>query len=163
MTDHSSGLDLLVFRERGHRFGLDAAQVEEMLRLQELELQRDRSDRIRSFYRDGVEIPVVEMTAVIGMERATEDEYSKLVLVNVKQSTWGFLISEPEEIVPVEVEDIELLPALIRRMVKGSGIWGVVKGEGEMVVLVDLMEAIGKVVTQGKSGEGTRDGDITAH
>ena len=163
MTDQTVAIDLLIFRERGCRFGLDAAQIKEMLRLQELDLQRDRSGSIRSFCRDGIDIPVVEMAATIGMEGSTGDEYSKLVLVDVEQSTWGFLIGEPEGIMPVAAGDIELLPALIKPMIEGSGIWGIVKGEGEMVMLIDLVEAAGKVVTQDKPGESARVGEYTAH
>lgn len=163
MADQTVAMDLLIFRERGYRLGLDAIQIEEILRVQELDLQRDISGSICSFYRDGVEVPVVEMAAYIGLERSKEDEYSKLLLVNVEQSTWGFLIGEPEDIVPVAVEDIELLPDLIKPMIKGSGIWGVVRGEGEMVVLIDLVEAVGKIITQGKPGESGRDGEYIAH
>jgi chemotaxis signal transduction protein len=132
---------LLVFNERGLRFGLDAAQIVEMLRLQDVEQRRQGSGGVCSVVRVGTEIPVADMAAVLGLERSGQEERAKLVLCNAEGSLVGFVIGEPEDIVQVDAEDIELLPPLIRPMVKGRGIWGVAVRKGELVILIDLAEA----------------------
>ena len=68
------------------------------------------------------------------------------MLCNADGSLVGFVIGEPEDIVQVDVEDIELLPPLIRPMVKGRGIWGVAIRKGELVILIDLAEAAARMV-----------------
>ena len=141
MGNHKAAIDLLIFRVKGSRFGLDVAQIGEILRLQELELHRESAGGICFIRREGTEIPVVEMTALIGMEESVPDENAKLVLPRSAASEVGFLIGEPEEIVQVEARDIELLPPLIRPMVRGSGMWGMAKREEGLVILIDLVEA----------------------
>lgn len=146
MASQTVAMDLLVYNEGGLRFGLDAAQIVEMLRLQDVELRREGSGGFCSVVRVGTEIPVADMAAVLGMERSAQEERAKLVLCNAAGSLVGFVIGQPEDIAPVDVEDIELLPPLIRPMVKGRGIWGVAKREGELVILIDLAEAAGRLV-----------------
>ena len=146
MGNHNAAIDLLVFRVKGSRFGLDVAQIGEILRVQELELRRESAGGICGVRREETEIPVVEMAAVIGMEESTPAENAKLVLPRLAASDVGFLIGEPEEIVQVEAGDIELLPPLIRPMVRGSGMWGMAKREEELVILIDLVEAAEGIV-----------------
>ena len=146
MADHNAAMDLLVFREKDSRFGLDAAQIGEILRPQELELHRDSSGDIYSVYREGAEIPAVGIAAVIGMEGPVSYENAKFVVPKAVESGVGFFIGEPEEIMQVTVEEIELLPPLIRPMVRGSGMWGMVRSEGEFVIIIDLLEAAEGIV-----------------
>jgi chemotaxis signal transduction protein len=141
MEEHSAALDLLIFRVKGNRFGLDAAQIGEILELSELQLHRENSTDVYRAIRDGVEIPVVEIAAVIGMAESVPLEETKLVLPRSAGSDVAFLIGEPEEMVRVETADIELLPALIRPMVKGRGVWGIAAREEGAVLLIDLAEA----------------------
>ena len=141
MEEHSVALDLLIFRAQDSRFGLDAAQIGEILQPADLQLWRENSGGVYRACREGVEIPVVEMAAVIGMAEPVPLEDAKLVLPRSAGSGVGFLIGQPEEMVRVEAEEIELLPALIRSMVKGSGMWGITSREEGAVILIDLEEA----------------------
>lgn len=147
MADHNASMDLLVFREKDGKFGLDATQIEEILRPQELKLHRRSSGDIYSVYREGIEIPAVGMAAVIGMEEPASYENAKFVVPKAVESGVGFLIGEPEEIIQVKVEEIELLPPLIRPMVRGSGMWGIVRSKGKFVIIIDLLEAAEGIVT----------------
>ena len=63
MTLNDLAVDLLVFRSGGTRFGLDAAQIAEVLRLQELEVVGDGASGARCVCGGGVEIPVVELVS----------------------------------------------------------------------------------------------------
>jgi len=134
-------LDLLIFRAKGNRFGLDAAQIGEILELSELQLHRENSAGAYRALREGVEISVIEITAAIGMAESVSLAEAKLLLPRSTELGVAFLIGEPEEMVQVEVADIELLPALIRPMVKGKGLWGIAAREEGAVLLIDLVEA----------------------
>ena len=141
MEEHSVALDLLIFRAQDSRFGLDAAQIGEILQPADLQLWRENSGGVYRACREGVEIPVVEMAAVIGMAEPVPLEDAKLVLPRFAGPGVGFLIGEPEEIARIEAADIDLLPALIRPMVKGSGMWGIAHSQAGAVILIDLVEA----------------------
>ena len=141
MEEHSVGLDLLIFRAGGNRFGLDAAQIREILRLSEWQLHRGNIAGMHHAFREEVEISVVEMAAVIGMAEPMPLEDAKLVLSRSAGPGVGFVIGEPEEMARIEAEDIELLPTLIRPMVKGRGMWGIVDRKEGAVILIDLVEA----------------------
>jgi len=133
-------LDLLIFRVQDSRFGLDAAQIGEILEPSELQLHRDSSSDAYRAIREGVEIPVIEITTVVGMTESVPLAEAKLLLPRFAETNVAFLIGEPEEMAQVEVADIELLPTLIRPMVKGRGVWGIAAREAGAVLLVDLVE-----------------------
>ena len=142
-------LDLLVFRAGDNRFGLDAAQIGEVVRLQELELQTGDSGPARGVYRDGREILVVEMTAVVGVTGSIPRGSAKVVLHASGGTEIGFVVGEPEEMARVDVEGIEPLPPLLRPMVRGSGMWGLARLDGGLVILIDLAEAATGIAAHG--------------
>lgn len=141
MTLNDLAVDLLVFRSGGTRFGLDAAQIAEVLRLQELEVVGDGASGARCVCGGGVEIPVVELVSPASNGELTRRQDAKLVLPRAAQPAVGFVIGDPEEMVRVEAEEIEALPPLIRSMVKGSGMWAAARCEGGLVIVIDLVEA----------------------
>ena len=141
MTLNDLAVDLLVFRSGGTRFGLDAAQIAEVLRLQELEVVGDGASGARCVCGGGVEIPVVELVSPASNGELTRRQDAKLVLPRAAQPAVGFVIGDPEEMVRVKAEEIEALPPLIRSMVKGSGMWAAARCEGGLVIVIDLVEA----------------------
>ena len=151
MAPPDLGMDLLVFRSGATRFGLDAAQIAEVLSVQELE-ETDGAGGDHCVSRGGVEIPVVELEPLAsggspangGSVAGRRD--AKVVLPKAAQPMVGFVIGDPEEMTRVEVEQIEPLPPLVRSMVKGSGIWAAAKCEGGLVILIDLVEATAAAV-----------------
>lgn len=149
MASNDLSMDLLVFRVGDHRFGLDAAQMGEVVRLQEVEQRTDDSGAVRGVYREGREIPVAEVTAVIGLTGSIAPESAKVVLPKPGEADIGFVIGEPEEMARVEVGGIESLPALLMPMVRGSGMWGVTRLDEGVVILIDLAEAGESVVARG--------------
>lgn len=141
MTPRDLAMDLLVFRSGATRFGLDAAQIAEVLSLQDQEVVGDPAAGTGRVYREGVEIRVVELAAEPGGGRPSRRRDAKLVLPKAAEPTAGFAIGDPEEMLRVEARQIEALPPMIRSMVEGSGMWAAAKCEGGLVILIDLVEA----------------------
>lgn len=137
MSDKNVSMNVLVFTENGQRFGLDAAQIAAMVPMQGVE-QLDEGFRMP--YQGG-EVSVVSLAEKIGFKRRVAHRVAKIVLPKINRAQVGFLIGDPEEMVVVTDRDIELLPDLIERTGAGAGIWGIVRHEEELIVLIDLMEA----------------------
>ena len=141
MAPPELAMDLLVFRSGATRFGLDAAQIAEVLSVQELETPASAAGAAgQCVCRDGVEIPVVELESASAGSMA-ERAAAKVVLPKAARPAVGFVIGDPEEMARVEVDQIEVLPPLVRSMVEGSGMWAAAKCADGLVILIDLVEA----------------------
>lgn len=145
MADSGTAMDLLVFWEGDARFGLDAAQVKGILDPQKMGVKEADGRGSYTVASEGTEIQVVAMGAVLGLDGAAGPEGARLILPRSTASGVGFLIGRVEEIVQVEADDIDLFPPLVRPMVKGSGMWGVARSQGESVILIDLVEAAERI------------------
>ena len=141
MTNQDASLNLLIFKTNGNRFGLDAAQIGEMIEPQDVErLNETSSGRYRILYK-GDEIPIVKLADRIGLKGQQTYTTPKIVIPKSDRSKIGFLIEDPETIVPVTIDDIELFPELVERVGVGPGIWGIAKRHEHLIILIDLMEA----------------------
>ena len=141
MTNQDASLNLLIFKTNGNRFGLDAAQIGEMIEPQDVErLNETSSGRYRILYK-GDEIPIVKLADRIGLKGQQTYTTPKIVIPKSDRSKIGFLIEDPETIVSVTIDDIELIPELVERVGAGPGIWGIAKRHEHLIILIDLMEA----------------------
>ena len=141
MTHQEASLNLLVFKTNGNRFGLDAAQIGEMIEPQDVERLNETSfGRYRILYK-GEEIPIVKLAERIGLKDQLMYTTPKIVIPKSDRVKIGFLIEDPEAIVPVTIDDIELFPELVERVGVGPGIWGLAKRHEHLIILIDLMEA----------------------
>ena len=141
MTNQDASLNLLILKTNGNRFGLDAAQIGEMIEPQDVErLNETSSGRYRILYK-GDEIPIVKLADRIGLKGQQTYTTPKIVIPKSDRSKIGFLIEDPETIVPVTIDDIELFPELVERVGVGPGIWGIAKRHEHLIILIDLMEA----------------------
>jgi len=134
-------LELLIFRAGETRFGLDAAQIAEVVSLDEVEIARDGGDGGPRVRRGGAEVPVVGLGSMEWERARAQSRSAKLVLPKSTPPAAGFVIGDPDEMVRVEADRIEPLPPLIRDMVRGSGMWAAARCEGGLVILIDLAEA----------------------
>jgi chemotaxis signal transduction protein len=141
MADQPFLLHLLIFTLQGTRFALDAEQVSAMTAPRPEEpLQRLSSGSYR-LLRGGQEIPVVELAERIGLPRPAAYRAPRIVFPRAEGVQTGFLIEEPQEMAEVAVENIALLPELVRRTGAGAGVWALARWSGHLIVLIDLSEA----------------------
>ena len=140
MTYQETSLDLLVFKTNGNRFGLDATQIGEMIEARDERLNETSFGRYRILYK-GEEIPIVKLAERIGLKDQLTYTTPKIVIPKSDRVKIGFLIEDPEAIVPVAIDDIELFPELVERVGAGPGIWGIAKRHEHLIILIDLMEA----------------------
>ena len=141
MPDQDGSMSLLIFSLNGRRFGLDTAQIAEIIDLRDVERMGEiSSGSYRIPYR-GEEVAVVALAERIGLEGRLTYTTPKVVLPRAGGVRVGFLIGDLEEVVSVPVDDIELLPELVERIGAGAGVWGIAKREEHLIILIDLMEA----------------------
>ena len=141
MPDQHVSMNLLIFSLNGSRYGLDAEQIVEMVEHQDEEKLDRASSGSHGVLRRGEEIPVVELAERIGLKGPVTYTAPKIVLPRADEMRMGFLIEDPQEMAPIAVEDIYLLPDLVKRLGAGAGIWGVARRADHLIILVDLMEA----------------------
>ena len=140
MADQHFLLHLLIFTLQGNRFALDAEQIASMTAPRPEEpLERLSSGEYR-FLQRGRELSVVELAERIGLPRPAAYRAPRIVFPRAQGVQTGFLIEEPQEMAEVAVEDIALLPELVRRTGAGAGVWALARWSGHLIVLIDLSE-----------------------
>jgi chemotaxis signal transduction protein len=124
---HSVGEDeirLLIFKIMGVYFGADMEQIEEMVDFSQAE--QDEWD-IRHF------------TDVVSF-RGLEIEYKKPKVILIKDNVrdLGIVIDQPENIVNINIQSIQLLPPLLENLKTVDAIWAAVFLDNELALLVDF-------------------------
>ncbi len=140
MPDQDASMNLLIFSANEKRFGLDTEQIAEIIELRDEEGPNEISSGSHHISYKGEEVPVVVLAEKIGMKGPFTHTAPKIVLARTDGAQMGFLIGNLEEVVSVTADDIELLPELVERTGAGAGVWGIVKREDRLIVLIDLTE-----------------------
>lgn len=83
-------------------------------------------------------IPVINLKKKFNIEASVaEEDDARVILINVKNSTIGFLVDDANQVVKINDEDIEDTPQILksddRKFLKGVG-----KREGELYILLDM-------------------------
>ena len=146
MAPPDRSLDLLVFAAAGARFGLDAAQIEELRAAPQADPVTGEPPAGLFVRRADRDVPVVELADVLGMGRPVPPGTGKLALARSAEPAVCFHIGDPEEMVRVPADKIFMLPPLIEAMVRGRGMWGLALHDEQLVILVDLEEAAARAL-----------------
>ena len=139
--DKYQEIELLIFNLNGKIFGVDIEQVERMIDAVDLRApdKNTFSHKHLLVYEDR-EIPVMELSQEIRLERDIDYQQPKVLLVKKKNSYIGFLIDNPSDIVSVSIDDINSLPKLVEISKSVNLIWGVAKVKEQLVILIDLLK-----------------------
>ncbi|MFH1416166.1 MAG: chemotaxis protein CheW [Elusimicrobiota bacterium] len=132
-------LEVLIFSVGGQNFGVDAADVIEVLRYKGTDIYPEKTD----FSDTGIDfrdarIPIIDISRRLEMERAYSDEDRSIIVFNIEDSALSFDVDSVVEFVQVTVEDIESIPDFIKNRMKLDFIWSVGKIRGELVFFLDL-------------------------
>ena len=145
-TIHQAGdelLQLVSFQIGGEEFGVDILKVQEINRTVEV----TRVPNVPPFVEGvinlrGKVIPVVSLRARFGMERKEHDKDTRIVVVELRGMTVGFIVDAVNEVLRISRSVTEPPPALTA---SGSAeyITGVGKLGDRLLILLDLEKVVG--------------------
>jgi purine-binding chemotaxis protein CheW len=131
-------LQLVSFKINEEEFGINILQVQEINRM----LQITKVPNAPEFV-DGVVnlrgriIPVVDLRTRLGMPRRQADQSTRIIVVELEESTVGFIVDEVKEVLRIPKNITEPPPKMVAG-IDAEYITAVGKLEDRLLILLDL-------------------------
>ena len=138
-NNNSSGLIQIVsFKLGNEEFGVDILLVQEINRMTQITKVPSSPDFVEVVINlRGKVIPVIDLRRRLNLERVEHDKGTRIIVVEIKNRTIGFIVDSVNEVLRVPADTFEAPP----EMVSGIGsefIRAVGKLEDRLLILIDL-------------------------
>lgn len=142
-TDHVKNesnelLQLVSFKISNEEFGIDILSVQEINRMLQITKVPNTPDFIEGVINlRGRIIPVIDLRVKLGMERKEHSKDTRIVVVEIKNKTIGFIVDEVSEVLRIPKDITEAPPDMIGG-VNSDYIISIGKLEDRLLILLDL-------------------------
>jgi len=138
-----SELQAVVFSLNNQLFGVEAAQVFQIIKYQELSKMKKMPPFIDGVlnYMDDRTLPVINLSRRFRMEETEPTRRSKILVINLGEKLAGFIVDDVTEIVRFEDSDIEPAPVTTSNDAK-SYIAMVGKRAGRLISVIDFTKVL---------------------
>lgn len=131
-------LQLVSFTVGDELFAVDILSVQEINRMLELTKVPQSPDGIEGIINlRGRIIPVLDLRVQFRLEPSSLDESTRIVVVEVKGNTIGFIVDSVHEVLRIDRSIVEPTPQTITS-VDASYVAGVAKLDEDLLILLDL-------------------------
>jgi purine-binding chemotaxis protein CheW len=134
---------LVIFELADEQYGLDIAGVESIIKLQNITSVPQAPKFVEGVTNlRGVVLPVIDLRKRFGLENTDKTKDTRIVVVEMGDTTVGMVVDAVTEVLRVSSEAIEP-PSPLVTTVDSSFITGIAKVENRLIILLDL----GKVLS----------------
>ncbi len=134
-------LQLVVFKLAREEYGVDIAQVREIVRMQEITEVPQAPDFVEGIVNlRGQIIPIVDLRKRFGLysEEEVSKDAKRIVVVNINGQLIGILVDGVSEILRIPTSQIEPPPPIVASGISAEYLRGVGKVNGRLVIILDL-------------------------
>jgi purine-binding chemotaxis protein CheW len=137
-SDQKELLQLVSFKIGDEEFGVDILSVQEINRMSQVTKVPNTPDFIEGVINlRGRIIPVLDLRVKLGMARKEHGKDTRIVVVELKGQTIGFIVDEVSEVLRVPKEITEAPPDMIGG-VNSDYITSIGKLEDRLLIMLDL-------------------------
>jgi purine-binding chemotaxis protein CheW len=138
-TDKSKEFQLVVFTLGDEEFGVDIAQVREIVRLVQITYLPKAPTFIEGVVNlRGQVLAVIDLSKRLNIASKPRSEQSRIIVVEVSDNTVGMIVDSVSEVLRLSEERVEEVPNLVETEVPEHYIRGVGKLKDRLLVLLDL-------------------------
>ena len=131
-------LQLVSFKIGDEEFGVDILSVQEINRMSQITKVPNTSDFIEGVINlRGRVIPVMDLRVKLGMPRKEHGKNTRIVVVELKGQTIGFIVDEVSEVLRISKDITEAPPEMVGGM-NSDYITSIGKLEDRLLILLDL-------------------------
>lgn len=131
-------LQLVSFKIGDEEFGVDILSVQEINRMSQITKVPNTSDFIEGVINlRGRVIPVMDLRVKLGMPRKEHGKNTRIVVVELKGQTIGFIVDEVSEVLRISKDITEAPPEMVGG-VNSDYITSIGKLEDRLLILLDL-------------------------
>jgi purine-binding chemotaxis protein CheW len=137
VSSNAQLLQLVSFSVAAEEYGLDILRVQEIIRTQPLTRVPNLPDYVEGVINlRGKVIPVVSLRRRLGLDSASPDKNTRIVVVDVHAQTLGFIVDAVSEVLRIRADTVEPTPRI--GTVEREYISGVCKLESRLLLMLDL-------------------------
>jgi purine-binding chemotaxis protein CheW len=134
---------LVVFKIGNEEFGVDIAQVREIVRLIEITYMPKAPEFIEGVVNlRGQIVAIIDLAKRLGIPSRPRGDVTRIIVVEIGENTVGMIVDSVSEVLRLSSEDIEEVPGLIETEVPEHYIRGVGKLPDRLLVLIDLSRVL---------------------
>lgn len=132
-------LQLVGFRLGKEQFGVDILNVNEILKMLEVTVIPNSHDCIEGIVNiRGRIIPVIDTRLKLNMPKKEFDSDTRIMVVEVKDRTIGFIVDEVNEVLRIPIDITESPPDMVTANIDADYIISVARLEDRLLILLDL-------------------------
>lgn len=136
--DQDELLQLVSFKIGDEEFGVDILSVQEINRMSQITKVPNTPNYIEGVINlRGRIIPVIDLRVKLGMSRKEHRKNTRIVVVELKGQTMGFIVDEVNEVLRIPKEITEAPPEMVGG-VNSDYITSIGKLEDRLLILLDL-------------------------
>ena len=136
--DQEELLQLVSFKIGEEEFGVDILSVQEINRMLQITKVPNTPDFIEGVINlRGRIIPVIDLRIKLGMERKDHGKNTRIVVVEIKGQTIGFIVDEVSEVLRIPKNITEAPPEMVGG-VNSDFITSIGKLDDRLLILLDL-------------------------
>jgi len=134
---------LVVFKIGDEEFGVDIAQVREIVRLIEITYMPKAPEFIEGVVNlRGQIVAIIDLAKRLGIPSRPRGDATRIIVIEIKENTVGMIVDSVSEVLRLSSEDVEEVPGLIETEVPEHYIRGVGKLPERLLVLLDLSRVL---------------------
>ncbi|MFH1398081.1 MAG: chemotaxis protein CheW [Candidatus Omnitrophota bacterium] len=148
-TEKSKEFQLVVFTLGDEEFGVDIAQVREIVRLVQITYLPKAPSFIEGVVNlRGQVLAVIDLSKRLNIPSKTRGEQSRIIVVEVSDNTVGMIVDSVSEVLRLSSDNVEGVPSLVETEVAEHYIRGVGKLKDRLLVLLDLNRVLSQEEVQ---------------
>ncbi len=138
-------LQLVVFRLGDEEFGVEIANVQEIIRMTSITRIPQVADYINGIINlRGRIIVVINLNVIMGMQNVlARDDNTRIIVADVGETVVGFMVDSVSEVIRLPLKNIEPAPAIIANKIGTEYLRGVGKMENRLLILLKLDKILG--------------------
>jgi len=130
---------LVVFKIGDEEFGVDIAQVREIVRLLEITYMPKAPAFIEGVVNlRGQIVAIIDLAKRLGIPSRPRGDTTRVIVIEIGENTVGMIVDSVSEVLRLSSENIEEVPGIIETEVPEHYIRGVGKLKDRLLVLLDL-------------------------
>ncbi len=141
MDRTKTGSQLITFRLGSELYGVHVSKVREILRPLELFPVPGMEERVEGVINlRGEIIPIVKMDNLLQALSKSSDESARkrrMIIIDASQGSFGFFVDEVLEVAKIQDIDIKPAPSLVGEKPRITGVIGIARISGRMIVCID--------------------------
>lgn len=134
---------LVIFRLAGEEFGVDIAEVREIIKMEAITRIPNTDSYISGVINlRGKIIVVIDLAKKLNLPLSKQDKDTRIIVIEVSGSTVGMIVDSCNEVIRLSAEHIEPAPPIITQRINADYIEGVGIIIERLIILLDLAKVL---------------------